>query len=107
MLAQLSKFWDGSKLFTYSIILCSIMCEWVVLLIPMVVVPTRGPQEPCMRMWAPVMPRNGGGRVGHYWNATIEAWFEANPQMFLSFPYVGMNFHGDPNMGLIVGYAWS
>ena len=52
-----------------------------------------------------MMPHVGGGRVGHYWNATKEAWFEANPQMFLMFPYAGMDFRGDPYMGLLAGYA--
>ena len=53
-----------------------------------------------------MMPRRGGGRVGCYWNATMEAWFKDNPQMFLSFPYVGMDFRGDREMGLPTGYAW-
>lgn len=59
-----------------------------------------------MRRWAAVMPQGCGGMVGNYWNATTEAWFKVNPQMFLSFPYAGMDFHGDPDMGLPFGYAW-
>ena len=58
-----------------------------------------------MRKWASVMPRGGGGRVGHYWNITIEAWLESNPYIFLPFPYVGMDFRGDPDMGIPIGYA--
>lgn len=57
----------------------------------MVVVPAGGPWESHMRRWAPMMPQGGGGRVGRYWNATTEAWFEANPQMFLPFTYVWMD----------------
>ena len=53
-----------------------------------------------------MMLRGGGGRVGSYWNATTEAWFEANPQMFLPFPYAGMDFQGDLDMGLPTRYAW-
>ena len=53
-----------------------------------------------------MMPRGGGGRVGRYWNTTMEAWFEANPQMFLSFHYAEMEFRGDSDMGLPAGYAW-
>ena len=30
----------------------------------------------------------------------MKAWIEVNPQMFLPFPYAGMDFRGDPNMGL-------
>ena len=26
--------------------------------------------------------------------------------MFLAFPYVEMDFYGDPDMGLLVGYVW-
>ena len=35
-----------------------------------------------------------------------EAWFEANPQIFLPLPYVGMDFQGDPDMGLPTIYSW-
>lgn len=59
-----------------------------------------------MSRWAPVLPQTGGGRVGRYRNATTKAWFEAYPQIFLSFPYVGMDFEGEPNMCLAGGYAW-
>lgn len=52
------------------------------------------------------MPWGGGGMVGRYWNATAEAWFEANPQMFLPYPYAGMDFQGDLDMGLSFGYVW-
>ena len=44
--------------------------------------------------------------VEHYWNATTEACFEANPQMFLPFPYAGMDFCGNPKTGLPPGYVW-
>ena len=65
-----------------------------------------GPPKPHKRRWAPVMPREGGGVVGHYWNAVTKAWFEVNPQMFLPFQYAEMDFRGDPEMGLPPGYAW-
>ena len=45
------KIQDGSKLFAYARILYSIMYERVVLLRPVVVVPPKGPWEPCMRRW--------------------------------------------------------
>ena len=76
------------------------------LLRPVVAVPIGGLWEPRMRRWAPVMPRGDGGVVGHYWNDTIEAWFEANLQMFLPYPYAGMDFEGDPDIGLPFGYVW-
>ena len=43
MLAEISKVLDGSEIFTYAIILCSIMYERVVLLRPVVAVPFGGP----------------------------------------------------------------
>lgn len=52
------------------------------------------------------MPQGSGGRVGHYWNTTKEPWFEANPQIFLPFPYATMEFQGDQDMGLPAGYAF-
>ena len=76
------------------------------LLRPVVAVPPGGPLEPRMRRWEAVMPRGGGGMVGHYWNTTTEAWFEVNPQMFLSFPYVGMDFRGDLDIGLSPGFSY-
>lgn len=47
----------------------------------------------------------GGGEVGHYWNATTDAWFKVNPQMFLNFPYSRMDFRGVLDMGLPVVYV--
>ena len=52
------------------------------------------------------MPRGGGGMVGSYWNVTTESWFEPKPQMFLPFPYAGMDFCGNPKTGLPPGYVW-
>ena len=53
-----------------------------------------------------MMPRSGGSMVGSYWNDTMEAWFEANMQMFRPYPYAGMDFQGDPDIGLPFGYVW-
>ena len=82
------------------------MYERVVLLRPVVAVPHGGPREPHMSRWALVMPRGGGCMVGRYWNATTEAWFKVNPEMFFPFPYAGMDFRGDADMHLPFGYAW-
>ena len=79
MVSQLNKVQHGYKSFAYAIILYSIMYERVVLLRPVVAVPIGGPWEPRMRRWAVVMPRGSGSMVESYWNATTEAWFEANP----------------------------
>ena len=68
--------------------------------------PIGGPREPRMRRWAPVIPRGGGGMVSHYWNNTMEAWFEANLHIFFPYPYAGMDFQVDPDIGLPFGYVW-
>ena len=52
------------------------------------------------------MPQGGGGMVHHYLNDMTKAWFEANPQMFFPYPYAGMDFQGDPDIGLPFGYVW-
>ena len=59
-----------------------------------------------MCLWALVMPRTGGGEVGRYWNEMVKAWFGSNPQLFLELLYAGVDFQGDPNMGLPLDYAW-
>ena len=82
------------------------MYERVFLLRPVVAMPPGGPWEPCMRRWALVMPRGGGGMVGHYKNTMTEAWFDVNLHMFLPFPYAGMDFQGDLGMGPLCGYEW-
>ena len=73
MVSQLNRVQRGSKSFAYASILCNIMYERVMLMRPVVPVPIWGPREPCMRRWASVMPRGGGGRVGRYWNHATEA----------------------------------
>ena len=70
MVMQLNKVHNRSKLFSYGSILCNTKYDRVVLLRPVVVMLLGGPQEPCMRRWASVMPCGGGGMVGYYWNAT-------------------------------------
>lgn len=51
------------------------MYERVVLVRPVVPVPIGGLRELRMKRWAPMMPCGGGGKVGCYWNDTMEAWF--------------------------------
>ena len=106
MVSELNRVQRGSKSFAYTSILCNIMYERVMLLRPMVVVPIGGPTEPRIRRWALVMPPGDGGMVGRYWNDTTEAKFEANPQMFFPYLYAGMDFQGDPDIGLPFGYVW-
>lgn len=103
---QLNWVQHGSKSFAYATILCNIMYERVVLLRPVVAVPIGGPREPRMRRWASVMPCGGGGMVGRYWNDTMEVWFEANLQVFFPYPYTGMDFQGDLDIGLPFDYVW-
>ena len=59
-----------------------------------------------MKSWAPVMSHDDGGLVGRYWNDTTKAQFEANPKMIFPYPYMGMDFQGDPDIGLPFGYVW-
>jgi len=44
--------------------------------------------------------------VGHYWNTTVEDWFNSNPQLILEFPYHGVDFREEPDNGLPQGDAW-
>lgn len=68
------------------------MYEWVVILHPIFTVPVGPARDPCMHPWVAVMSRSGGGKVGHYWNATVEDWFNCNPKLILEFPYQGVDF---------------
>ena len=45
-----------------------------------------------------MMVREGGGRVGHFFTEELlEQWRQISV-VIEEYPYVGMNYHGDPEM---------
>ena len=53
-----------------------------------------------------MMIREGGDRVGFFFmEDLLEQWLQL-PMVIMEYPYMGMDFQGDPKMPRPLGQAW-
>ena len=64
------------------------------------------PWQQWMRRWCQMMVREGSDRVGRFFTEELlEQWHQL-PVVLKEYPYVVMNYHGDPEMPQPAGQAW-
>ena len=73
---------------------------------PRVDVPLHGVRDPAQWHWADVMCRLGGGRVSNPYPADLFLWWRRQIVSIDDYPYVGIDFRGDPDMLLPPGSAY-
>ena len=59
-----------------------------------------------MQRWVDLMARNVGQSQISFSDAFFE-WFDRQEMVFAKYPYVGMDFRGDPDLALQAGKQWS
>jgi hypothetical protein len=92
--------------FAFGSILVAWFLERVPLLHPRILLVPTGPRELRLMRWAHVLARHGGGEGGHYFMTTVAHVWGQMPQVILRYPYVGMDYHHDPDMMLPPGEDW-
>ena len=104
---QLNKVKDGTlKNFGFGSILTAFALEKIPLMQPQYIdlgVPS--PTEPRMQRWVDHMSRHAGQSQISF-NAAFFRWFDRQEMAFSEYPYVGMDFRGDPDMVLPDGAQW-
>ena len=50
--------------------------------------------------------REGGDRVGRIFTEELLEQWQQLPVVIEEYPYMGMNYHGDPEMPRPPGHAW-
>lgn len=65
-----------------------------------------GPRELRMQRWVDLMARHDGQSLISF-SSTFFEWFNRQEMAFVEYPYAGMDFHGDPDLALLVGVQWS
>jgi hypothetical protein len=73
---------------------------------PRVVLEVPAVRHPRLRRWSEILVRHGGGEGGHYFTEQAAQIWRQTPQVILRFPYVGVDFRGDPDMVLPPGEAF-
>ena len=98
---QLSKCKAGRvRNFGFSSILSMFFFERVPGLSPRVDIPLHGVRDPAQRCWEDAMRRLGGGRVANPYLANFFPWWRQQIFAIDDYPYVGIDFWGDPDMPL-------
>jgi len=59
-----------------------------------------------MQRWVDLMARDVGQSQISFSNAFFE-WFDCQEMVFVEYPYIGMDFQGDPDLALLAGQKWS
>ena len=80
--------------------------ERVPWLSPGVYIPPHRVRDPSQRRWENVMRRLGGGRVANPYPADFFPWWRRQIVAIDDYPYVGIDFYGDPDMPLPPGVAY-
>jgi hypothetical protein len=96
----------GAGEFAFGSILVAFFLERVPMLRPRVLLEAPGVREPRLRRWSQILVHHGGGEGGHYFTAQATQIWRQMPQVILQFPYVGVDFRGDPDMVLPRGEAF-
>jgi len=65
----------------------------------------QAPREPSMQRWVDLMARHAGQPHISFSDAFFE-WFDRQEMVFSEYPYVGMDFRGDPYLALLAGEQW-
>jgi hypothetical protein len=104
MIAQLDRCRStGRGEFSFASILVAFFLERVTALRPRVVLEVPDARHLCLRWWAEILVRHGGGEGGHYFSEEAAQIWRQTPQFILRFPYVGVDFRRDPDMILPPG----
>jgi hypothetical protein len=96
----------GKRNFGFASILCSLFFERVPSLGPRVEIIPIGPCDPAMARWIEVMRWQGGGRVVTPYNDDVFFWWRRQIIALDDYPYVGIDFIGDPDMLLPPGVTY-
>ena len=73
---------------------------------PRVDVPPHEVQDPAQLHWEDAMRRMGGGTVSNPYPADFFPWWRRQIIAIDDYPYVGIDFRGDPDMPLPPGVAY-
>ena len=92
--------------FSFSSILSMFFFERVPGLSPRVDIPPHGVRDPTQRCWANVMCRLGRGRVANPYTVDFFPWWQRQIISIDDYPYVGIDFQGDPDMPLPPGTSY-
>ncbi|MCY6524802.1 hypothetical protein, partial [Actinobacillus pleuropneumoniae] len=63
------------------------------------------PTKPRMQRWVDFMAKLAGQSQISFSDAFFE-WFDRQEMFYAEYPYVGMDFRGDPNLVLPAGEQW-
>ena len=89
--------------FAFGSILVAWFLERVSMLHQRILLEVPGVREPRLRWWSIVLLRHGGGEGDHFFSAEAEGIWRQMSQVILRYPYVGVDFQGDPDMVLPPG----
>ena len=87
-------------------ILSTFFFERVLGLSPRVEIAPHGVRDLAQRHWANVMCRLGGGRVANPYPTKLFPWWRRQIVAIDDYPYVGIDFRGDPDIPLPLGVAY-
>ena len=92
--------------FGFGTILSTFFFERVPGISPRVEIVPHGVQDPAQRCWENVMHRLGGGRVANPYSIHFFPWWWRQFVAIDDYPYVGIDFHEDPDISLPLGAAY-
>jgi hypothetical protein len=108
MKSQLTDCKQGRKRnFGFASILCSFFFERVPGLSPRVEIIPQDRMIQTMSRWTDVMRWLGGGRVPTPYNDELFFWWRRQVIAIDDYPYVGIDYRGDPDMPRPLGSAYS
>jgi len=97
---------ERSKNFGYGSILTDFSLEKIPLMQPQYIsLGVLAPIEPLMQRWVDLMARHAGQSQISFSNSLFER-FNHQEMVFAEYPYVGMDFRGDPDLVLLAGEQW-
>ena len=98
---------EKTRHFGYGTILMTLFFEKIPGLWPKVISSINSPRDPRISQWADLMKRLGESEVPRTtWDDEFFQWWEEQAIAVEDYPYVGMDFRGDPNLVLPPGVAW-
>ena len=92
--------------FSFGSILSMFFFERVLGLSFRVDIPPHRVRDPAQRCWENVMHKLGGGRVANSYLVDFFPWWRRQIIAIDDYSYVGIDFHGDPDMLLPPGAAY-
>ena len=104
---QLTKVKDRRlKNFGFGSVLTAFALEKIPLMQPQyIILDLPSPTEPHMQQWVDHMARHAGQSKITFIDAFFR-WFERQDMAFSEYPYIGMDFRGDPDLVLPDGEQW-